>query len=77
MIDGASSCAQSFIGRAGMRSGPSDFLLSVFFRRRLTSGTETYLKWKRLAVFIDRTLGLDQIKSFNRNELAFRLFTAL
>ena len=46
---------QSFIRRAGMRSGPSDFLLSVCFRRRLTSGTETYLKWKRLAVFIDRT----------------------
>ena len=43
----------------------------------MTSGTETYLKWKRLAVFIDRTLGLDQIKSFNRNEFAFRLFTAL
>ena len=38
---------QSFIRRAGMRSGPSDFLLSVCFRRRLTSGTETYLKWKR------------------------------
>ena len=56
MIDGASSCAQSFIRRAGMRSGPSDFLLSVCFRRHLTSGTETYLKWKRLAVFIGRTL---------------------
>ena len=77
MIDGASSCAQSFIRRAGMRSGPSDFLLSVCFRRRLTSGTETFLKWKALAVFIYRTLGLDQIKSHNQNEFAFRLFTAL
>ena len=77
MIGGASSCAQSFIRRAGMRSGPSDFLLLVCFRRRLTSGTETYLKWKVLAAFIDRTLDLDQIKSHNQNEFAFRLFTAL
>ena len=61
MIDGTISCAQSFIRRAGMRSGLSGILLSVCFRRRLTSGTETYLTWKRLAVFIDRTLGLDQI----------------
>ena len=60
-----------------MRSGPSDFLLSVCFRRRLTSGTETFLKWKALTVFIYRTLGLDQIKSHNQNEFAFRLFTAL
>ena len=53
--------AQSFIKQAGMRSGP----------------IWTYLKGKRLAVFIDRTLGLVQIKCFNRNKFAFRFFTTL
>ena len=41
MIDGASTCTQSFIRRAGVRSELSDFLQSVCFRRRLTSGTDS------------------------------------